>query len=149
MVTEKTFTAFRSAFVMALQSLWECAEKNGNPNEVDSLSKFYNYLCQRVFLAVDNPEFESEILLDDKKNIDALRKNPSLIPKKRCSGAINEIQNVFNEFKRGENVWAVEQNLLRNLFEDLFIKLTNGLLTIEFVEPILVEFNNSIAAQTN
>lgn len=149
MADKKSFADFRTKFEADLQLLKECAERDENPKKVDSLSKFYYYLCQRILLAYDNPEFESEIHLDEQKNIDALIKNKRLAPKRRCSGAVNKIQDIFTEFGRGKNLWTKEQNLMRNLFEDLFTHHKNGLLTIEFVEPLLLNFNISIAAHSN
>ena len=68
-----TFKNFRAELERALESLKNFSEKQGKPT--DSISKFYCYLCRKLLFCYDNPDFETEIKLSNRKNIAALKKN--------------------------------------------------------------------------
>ena len=141
MATKKlTFENFRAELERALKSLKNCSEKPGK--SADSISKFYCYLCRKLLFAYDNPDFETEIKLSNRKNIAALKKN--IVPLGRCSNSILRIRRIFKKYHVNIDGWEPEQNIMRDILESLFQKLFNGFLTTEFVEQTLIEFNEWI-----
>ncbi len=133
MATQKSFTAFRSNLEKALQSLRDCAEKNG-----DSTSKFFCYLCRQIFFAYDN--FYTEVRLLDKKNIKALKKN--LTPVEKCEGKVSAVFDAIN-FDYGSDWTELQKEIIETIIS-LYQLLNSGALNIEVVEVELLKFNKVI-----